>query len=282
MAFKLFDDGKEKEINPEDIIPPEELKEIEEEEEKREEEKRRKEEEERKKRERTSKHLETFLPIFGFVLIGRGLVNLFIPFDEYFIGENASMLLNILTLLGGFGVLARTQWGFLLAFWMSLIALIAQSETNIMERTGGEIMSILLMGGLWKAYDLKKFVKGKYDNKVAFVLILVVFGMIVADGLKPSPEEYAARVTKEAVEKGDWRVCERLEPGYKDLCIKSYAVEKRNPEICGMVDTRWVKNECYTHVAIKTDNLQICDKIDKEDARGICQSIVNRNIKNKG
>ena len=106
----------------------------------------------------------------------------------------------------------------------------------------------------------------KRDKQVALGLTLMVVLYIIFTvyaAVQPTPEEYYQMVSKEAREKGDWRVCDRLSWG-RERCKASVVVSKKDPRLCNVVKSINVRFDCYVDVAQALNNRSICDLIDEE------------------
>jgi len=106
-------------------------------------------------------------------------------------------------------------------------------------------------------YDLYFFVG------IILMVILYFSAWIYVVNFLPTPKEYADMVTKEAIEKGDWRVCEKLRFG-QERCKLSVIAGKKDPKLCMLINSNNIRFDCYVDVAQALNNRSICDLIDEE------------------
>ncbi len=91
------------------------------------------------------------------------------------------------------------------------------------------------------------------DKKILAGLLMVVLlymaGYYYIAHL-PSPEEHAATVTQEAIQKGDWRVCEKISQSFwKDNCISSFANSVGDISLCNEIKSVNVRDNCKQEVS---------------------------------
>lgn len=106
---------------------------------------------------------------------------------------------------------------------------------------------------------------GGIDRKILigmFLLIPLYFTGWAYVANLPTPEEIYHQVSAEAIEKGDWRVCERLDLGWESECIMNFAVNKKDPELCKNVPINDDRYRCYIAIASALKDRSICDMLD--------------------
>jgi len=87
--------------------------------------------------------------------------------------------------------------------------------------------------------------KDKYAYiAIALALILFLANAEYSQNL-PRPEPYYSKVTKEAIQKNDVTICNRINSGYRDDCIKAYAVYKNDSNFCALIQWEHLRGYCY-------------------------------------
>ena len=193
------------------------------------------------------------------------------------------ILLALLHITSVVGILQRRRFAL---YSSSVLLMLSIAVSVLITRlvvfaVVGLVIYLFLLRLLWgnETY-FKKF--DRLDKWIMIVMFLLVISSIAAFHYSlccvPDSEEYAELVTNEAVEKGDWRVCEKLSYGKSD-CIRSIAINKNSAELCEKVSDANGRNNCYFHIGINLKNASICDKIDDRD---YTKEWCYRNIKGEG
>jgi len=181
--------------------------------------------------------------------------------------------LFILYLIPLIGVLKRRRFGFYIGLFILLInclaALVFFSAVSLI----GLFINGLALVMLMKSMD--HFRKWDRVDKWAIVLFIMInvlyFGAVhYWNYIRPTPEEYYQQVSAEAIEKGDWRVCERLSGVHRNNCISSFAKSKNDFELCKEISGDTIRDYCYFDIAISLKNPQICDNIKDEYDKDMC------------
>jgi len=167
--------------------------------------------------------------------------------------------------LAAAGILLRRRFAYYIALFLLLLEVLIGVSflfvSPVMAAIGLSFAVLLIYLLRAKKDHFEEF--DKTDKKVirVFVGAVLIFLVSYAYALTlPPEEEYAKMVTQEAVEKGDWRVCEKLRYGKSD-CIISVAVSKLNADLCeGVLDVN-EKNRCYYYIGKKLKDGNICNKI---------------------
>ncbi|ODS42361.1 MAG: hypothetical protein MSIBF_03280 [Candidatus Altiarchaeales archaeon IMC4] len=110
-------------------------------------------------------------------------------------------------------------------------------------------------------HNFRKF--DKTDSMLFVGIVLLIFLYLVALVWAyhlPDAEERAAIVTKEAIEKGDVGVCEKLNFD-KNNCIKSIAISTKNLSMCDEISNTHIKEQCYRSFAVSLRREDLCEKI---------------------
>jgi len=185
------------------------------------------------------------------------------------------------------GILQGRKYGYYLAlFMLSLeipLSLLLFPIYPLAILFGALILALLFYFLLKNRSYFQEF--DKTDKKVIFGLVLGVILFLLSYGYwltLPTPQEYYKMISKEAREKGDWRICDKLKDGifwvkgwervggYRSECIKDFAIYKSDPEMCKKVPIKDDRNRCYLYVGIKLKNTSICDNIDNDYEKGMC------------
>lgn|GEM_PF-5445294 len=207
------------------------------------------------KKEVKKKDLAPLLKFFSILLVLRGLINLLspiiwnTPWDEFFLGPNAVIILNILFIISGIGVFLGKDWGYFIALTVCAVAFVLQSDANVHERTGGVIMSLFMFIAFWNGWRRGKAEKTPRGKIIALVAILLLTVVGAYDYMQPSEGEVYDRVVAKALEKKDARICEEIgRISGVDQCIFVVARAMGNASICDMSHTNEHKRICYDYV----------------------------------
>ena len=197
------------------------------------------------------------------------------------------------------GILQGRKYGYYLAlFMLSLeipLSLLLFPIYPLAILFGALILALLFYFLLKNRSYFQEF--DKTDKKVIFGLVLGVILFLLSYGYwltLPTPQEYYKMISKEAREKGDWRICDKLKDGifwvkgweslggYRSECIKDFAVAKRDAGVCRSISSINVRFNCYVDVAQELNNKSICDLIDEEIVNYGLQLGVNKIERCKG
>lgn len=120
--------------------------------------------------------------------------------------------------------------------------------------------------GVFKEKDkLNKYV---YWGMAAALLIPVIFYMNPT--LVPKLHQDTGEITKEAITKNDVTICNRINGGGKRQCLTDFAITKKEPSVCTLINWSDDADTCYRLVAVETKNSSLCSLIKREMDRGIC------------
>ncbi|RLI95575.1 MAG: hypothetical protein DRO92_01700, partial [Candidatus Altiarchaeales archaeon] len=194
-------------------------------------------------------------------------------FSEYFeppweFGD-VVVLLFILVFSGFYiipaiGIYRGRRYGYYLALFMLCIEipllLLLFSIYTIGIILAGLILALLFYLILQNRSYFKEF--DRTDRYVILGMVFSIFVLLLSYGYLltlPTPEEYYKMISKEAKEKGDWSICDKLRDGvfwvkgweslagYRSECIKDFAIYKSDPEMCKNVPIRDDRNRCYLY-----------------------------------
>jgi hypothetical protein len=56
----------------------------------------------------------------------------------------------------------------------------------------------------------------------------------------------------------------------KDACFSNIAVKKTNPDICAMISSQLSRDLCYSSVALASADFSICNRIEDPNRRKNC------------
>lgn len=141
--------------------------------------------------------------------------------------------------------------------------------------------SILVLGFLLSVFQLYLLLKNRkhfkeYDKtdktvfSVAFLSIILYLGFIWWYNSQPTPQDHYQMVSKEAKEKNDITICDKLQEGWRSECIKDFAVAKKDDGFCREINDINIKDNCYLDIASFTGNQTLCDKISNSYERDDC------------
>lgn len=225
--------------------------------------------------------LDQVLFLFALVFIGRGIVNLYFlfqgdHFDEFFIGYYSQIILNFLFIVAGIGVFLRLDIGYLIGFLTLAIAFITQSDQNFSERTGGEIMSLFLLIGLWSGWKARKYVKKKLSKQVMLVVSVILIGTIIFEAVQPTTEDLYEKYRDLAIKEKDISICDKIRDDfYIGECTRRFMWEfkVKDSSLCDRLKDESAQGNCYiTLVRITGDNVY-CNKIKSEWLKENCLKI---------
>ena len=187
------------------------------------------------------------------------------------------LLVALFYLISSVGLFLRKKFGYYLA-WLLLFVDVVFSAGYLLyplyALVGIPLLLFMIYALIKNENNIKK--AGRVDKWVALVVvsaIVLYFAFIVYAAVQPTPEEYYQMVSKEAREKGDWRVCDRLSGGRKDNCIKDFAVAKKDAELCERIEDNGIQDNCYYYIAEKLKDTSICDKIISTWERKQCYDV---------
>jgi len=188
------------------------------------------------------------------------------------------LLVALFYLVSSVGLFLRKKFGYYLA-WLLLFVDVVFSAGYLLyplyALVGIPLLLFMIYALIKNENNIKK--AGRVDKWVALGLISAVvlyFAFIVYAAVQPTPEEYYQMVSKEAREKGDWRICDRLSGGRKDNCIKDFAVAKKDAELCGEVKNSNTRYNCYIYIASALKNRSVCDMIKNDREKKFCYGFV--------
>ncbi len=233
--------------------------------------------EEKNKPKEEEKDIGPALKFFSVLIILRGLVNLVFPvlfnapFDEFFLGSNAVIVLNSLFIVSGVGVLLRRDWGYFIALPVCLVALLMQSDSDALERVGGEVLSLFMLTVFWSGWRRGYAAKTPKGKRIAFAAIVIFLLIEAYDYNQPSESELREYYAKLAREKTDYTICDNIESGfYRGHCYKGVSLELKDPHICELIENENARESCYS------DNKRFFGKNEE-----YCNNITDENIRKK-
>ncbi len=156
------------------------------------------------------------------------------------------------------GLLTRRLFGYYLALFLVLVETlfsIGYLTQPVYALTLISLIALVIYALIKNRHIFRE--ANKRDRQVALGLTLIVVLYIifaVYAALQPTPEEYYGMVTKEAIEKGDWRICEKIQSGHKDDCIRAVAVSLNNEDVCKEIRWDHIRNYCYDDIHEKSKN----------------------------
>ena len=221
-----------------------------------------------------------------FLLIAGQYLFLYLKELEYMTSmrDQAFSLLILLFILfyiiSVIGLLTRRPFGYYLALF--LVGIETLFSIGYLTRPTYALTMISLVALVIYALIKNRHIfreANKRDKQVALGLTLMVVLYIIFTvyaAVQPTPEEYYQMVSKEAREKGDWRVCDRLDTAWKDDCIKNFAIYKRDADLCKNINWSHARDECYIGIAESLHDPKICDNVDNRYARGICYDLAKK------
>ncbi len=210
--------------------------------------------------------------VIAAVFVIRGLINLLLPFDEYydFLGDTFPWLLNVLTVVVGIGIYKRTAWGYLAGLVICIITFVAEADRNALERWGSWIMSIILFMGLRKTEGF--FTKAKNpDWWIALGVGVLLVGTGVYAAVQPSDYEVFEQRVNIALETMDISICNNMDNiRHKGQCILRLNFKLKDPSLCEIIDDEGSRNSCYAYIAMELSNVSYCEKITEEWIKNGC------------
>ena len=121
-----------------------------------------------------------------------------------------------------------------------------------------------------KPEEKEKYV---YYGMVAALLIPVI--LLLFPSLVPKLHTDPADVTREAIEKNDVKICDKLVTG-KDECIRIFAETKKDSRICGIINSDYHRDICYLHLADELDDSQLCELIKNDYDKKMCNWVTGK------
>ncbi len=232
---------------------------------------------EEKETQKTREELSLGLFFVAFIFLVRGLYLLYASFEEFAIVPGGlfgkllvvgGFLLAAFYLLSSVAVLSRKRFGLYLGSTIMFfdiffsIALISNAPMMI----GLNVLFMIFL--LYLLRRNERYFRGveKADKLILAVCLMIAlayFGSLYYVGKMPSEEEHYQIISKEAREKGDWKVCEKLSWG-RERCKASVIAIKKDPELCKIVQSVNVRFDCYVDVAQALNNKSVCDLMDEE------------------
>jgi len=178
------------------------------------------------------------------------------------------LLVALFYLISSVGLFLRKKFGYYLA-WLLLFVDVVFSAGYLLyplyALVGIPLLLFMIYALIKNENNIKK--AGRVDKWVALGVISAVvlyFAFIVYAAVQPTPEEYYRMVSKEAREKGDWRVCDKLQGGWKRRCMEEFAVYKKAPSLCEQIPPGNAKDSCFFSLALRLNNFTLCDRIANE------------------
>ena len=166
------------------------------------------------------------------------------------------VLLVILYFASIFGIMQRRRFALYSSSLLLMLSVIVSAPLSgvIVFAVVGLLLYLVLLYFLWKNEEyFKRF--DRLDKWILIGMVLLVISSVAAFEYSrccvPDPEEYAELVTQEAIEKGDWRVCEKIQSGHRDDCIREVAVSLNNEGICKEISWDHLRSYCYDDVRKK-------------------------------
>lgn len=214
------------------------------------------------------------LDLVGFVLVGRGLINLAIPFDQLILlSATTQTLLYVISIIAGVGVLMRTKWGLRLGIFASFFFFILEGDYNIAERYFGRMLSFFILAGLWKTRSMLTR-GGKNATLFSTAVILLLLGVITYEATQPNEEDlFYHKYLPLAIEKRDYTICDNLKNLHlRSECYRLTSFEIKNPLICKIISDEDEKKSCYDdYKTFYGKNAAFCSSItDEEVKQRIC------------
>ena len=254
-----------------------------------------------------SKEIPTGLVFVALIFLIRGIYWAY-TFSDYFeppweFGDIV-VLLFVLVFSGFYiipaiGILQGRKYGYYLAFFMLCIemplSLLFFPVYPVAVLFGGLFLALLFYLLLKNKSHFKEF--DKTDRKVLIGLVSGVILLLLSYGYLltlPTPQDYYRMISREAKEKNDWKICDKLRDGifwvkgwehiggYRSECIKDFAVAKRDVEVCRSISSINVRFNCYVDIAQELNNKSVCDLIDEEIVNYGLQLGVNKIERCKG
>jgi uncharacterized membrane protein len=179
-----------------------------------------------------------------------------------------------LYLVGVVGLLLRRRFGYYLGIFLVLLnALFAFISVSAVPATGafGLVLALISLAIILTS---KKYLKPmtKTDKTILLILIALLPLWFVVNwwgSSQPDVEELQKIVTKEAIEKNDVRICNKLVIG-KDYCIMDFARNKKDPKPCELVSSEFNRDICYLDIANSIGDPELCKLIKNDYNRGMC------------
>jgi len=85
---------------------------------------------------------------------------------------------------------------------------------------------------------------------------------------------------KQAVTNRNAERCDKMEDPLRCACYTSVAISTENLEICNKIDEEDMRIGCYISMAVEKEDAEICDKIKNPDARNTCITQTAERTKN--
>ena len=122
--------------------------------------------------------------------------------------------------------------------------------------------------------NIKVFREKDDLNKKVYTIMAVALLIPVVLWSYPSlvPKLFATPgdIIQEAIDKNDVTICDKIKSGYRDDCIRSFAENKNDAQLCKLIDWDHERNRCYLHIGSNTKNPKICNLITEDFERGMC------------
>ncbi|ODS42990.1 MAG: hypothetical protein MSIBF_06995 [Candidatus Altiarchaeales archaeon IMC4] len=223
------------------------------------------------------KKLTAALSFVVFILLLRII---YLPYKS-FQYLSADMLENMLVMFGVLeallyiiaviGIMKRRQFGIQIAvFTIFLDGLGSLSSPPV--GVFSFLFAVFLIYLLWMNQDyFRDFDQTDKSVWVVALLLITVYGLSFWYVLNFDEEEYVAGVIKEAIEKGDVGVCDKLGKSFlMNNCVKSFAVNNKNADLCDKINSNNVRDLCYFDIGIELNSRELCDKIQNGYEQGLC------------
>lgn len=153
------------------------------------------------------------------------------------------------------GIHKRKRFGFYMGLFVVSLAIMFSIAFMV---HGIFVLGVLLSGfqfylllknkKLFKEYDKTD----KFVLSVAFLSVVLYLGWVWWHNSQPTAEERYEMVSREAREKNDVTICDRLSDSFwKDNCVKDYAYHSLNISLCDTINSKNVRDRCKSTVREK-------------------------------
>jgi hypothetical protein len=198
---------------------------------------------------------------------------LYIPYDHQ-VFALGFLILSLLYLVTVLGFYKRRYFSYSMAWFLLSIDIILSIGYifNPIAALIGIPLTLLMIYLLRRGekYLTRKSDKDKYTIPALIALVVLYFAIFSYSGSMPDPEPFSSQVTREAIEKNDVKICDKIKSGYGDDCIRSFAESKKDSKICKLISWEHDRNRCYLHIASDIKNPEICALITEDYERGMC------------
>jgi hypothetical protein len=172
------------------------------------------------------------------------------------------------------GLLLQRELGYYLGLFMILLNVLFSFITISASALTGTLGLIIAAVSIAILLVSKKYLKpfSEKDATVILILMALIPVWVAANwwgNSQPQPEELQKIVTKEAIEKNDVKICDKLVIG-KDFCTMDFARDKRNYSLCESLSSEQDQDLCYLYIANDLKDSTVCKLIKNEYNRGMC------------